>query len=227
MRQYKIENFSISFPDSVLSIRLYHSIMEHEPSEEIFQCADGKYRWVYEKSLYRDPTILLLLFKVLGITVFIIWLFYMVVLMMDSASPEDLWGATKFNLLMFCLIMVLGLAGYLLYAVIMGGKYCVVFTMDEKGVKHAQHSAQVKKATIISQLTVLLGALSKNPTVAGVGMNSARTEMYTKFSQVSVIRVDRKHETIFIGGNQVYAREEDFDFVLDYIKDHCPKAKVR
>ena len=28
---------------------------------QITQCKDGKYRWVYEMSLYRNPTILLLL----------------------------------------------------------------------------------------------------------------------------------------------------------------------
>jgi hypothetical protein len=109
----------------------------------------------------------------------------------------------------------------------MGGKYCVVFTMDEKGVKHAQHKAQVKKATLLSELTVLAGVMAKNPTIAGVGKNSARTEMYTKFSKVSEIRVDRKHETIRIGGNEVYVKEEDFDFVLGYIEEHCPKATVR
>ncbi len=201
--------------------------MTNEPSGEIIRCADGKYRWVYEKSLFRDPSILLLVLKVLGITVLIIWAFYMIVLFMDSASPEDMWEATKFNLLMFLVIMALGCLGYLLYAAIMGGKYCVVFTMDEKGVKHAQHKAQVKKATLLSELTVLAGVMAKNPSAAGVGMNSSRTEMYTKFSQVSEIRVDRKHETIRICGNEVYAKEEDFDFVLEYIREHCPKAAVR
>ena len=201
--------------------------MTNEPSEEVIRYADGKYRWVYEKSLFRDPSILLLVLKVLGITVLIIWAFYMIVLFMDSASPEDMWEATKFNLLMFLVIMALGCAGYLLYAVIMGGKYCVVFTMDEKGVKHAQYKAQVKKATLLSEMTVLAGVMAKNPTVAGVGKNSARTEMYTKFSGVSEIRVDRKHETIRIGGNEVYVKEEDFDFVMGYIEEHCPKATVR
>ena len=199
--------------------------MEHEPTYEIALCNDGKYRWVYEKSLYKDLSILFLVFKVLGITVFIIWIMFMVILFCESGT-EDLWGATVFNLEMYLVVCALGVAGYFLYAAIMGGKYCVVFTMDEKGILHAQHKAQVKKATLLSEITILAGAMAGKPSVVGAGMMAARTEMYTQFSKVRSIKADRGKHTIRLGGNEVSARDEDFDFVLGYIESRCPKADV-
>jgi len=198
--------------------------MRYQPTEEIFLCNDGKYRWVYEKSLFRDPSILFLLFKVMGITVLIIWAMFMFFFILDSADLSELAEATKFTLMMFGVILILCCIGYLLYALIMGGSYCVVFTMDEKGVLHSQQNSQVKKANIMSELVMLMGAASGNPTFVGTGMLSTRSEMYTKFSSVRTIKTNRKWNTIHLGGNQVYARDEDFDFVLEYIQDHCPNA---
>ena len=199
--------------------------MAYEPTDEIALCNDGKYRWVYEKSLYRDLSILFLLFKIFGAIVGIMWLIYVVIFLFESGT-DDLWVVTVFNLEMLLLIYGLVIVGYFLYAAIMGGKYCVVFTMDEKGVNHAQHKAQVKKATLLSEITMLAGAMAGKPGVVGTGAMAVRTEMYTKFSQVRSIKVDRTRNTIHLGGNEVYARDEDFDFVLGYIERHCPTADV-
>lgn len=38
-------------------------------------CQDGKYRWVFEMSLYKNPTILFLLLKIFAWIGFGIWLF--------------------------------------------------------------------------------------------------------------------------------------------------------
>ncbi len=201
--------------------------MKHEPTEEVFLCNDGKYRWVYEKNLYRDLSILFLILKIFGVICAILWVFYLTITLIDSYDAvQDFIDVTAFNLKMYLLIAVLSIIGYFLYAVIMGGKYCVLFIMDDEGIMHAQQKHQVKKATLLSELTLLVGVLAKNPTVSGIGMNSARTKMYTKFSHVSEIKIVRKKETIHISGNEVYARPEDLDFVLEYISDHCPRAEI-
>ncbi len=199
--------------------------MAYEPTDEIALCSDGKYRWVYEKSLYRDLSILFLLLKVFGAIVGIMWLIFVVILLFESGTDE-LWDVTVFNLEMLLLVYALVVVGYFAYAAIMGGKYCVVFTMDEKGVNHAQHKAQVKKATLLSEITMLAGAMAGKPGAVGIGMMAARTEMYTEFSQVKTIRADHRRNTIHLGGNEVYAKDDDFDFVLGYIERHCPKADV-
>ena len=122
--------------------------------------------------------------------------------------------------------------GYYIYALIMGGKYCVLFEMDEDGVLHKQMPKAVKKAQIISALTVLAGLASKNVTTTGVGILAAsKTSTYSAFSSVTSIEVFRRRNLIKVNSplnyNQVYAQDEDFDFVLNYIMQRIPKkAKI-
>ncbi|MBQ9472148.1 MAG: hypothetical protein IJU73_03275, partial [Ruminococcus sp.] len=124
---------------------------------------------------------------------------------------------------------VLCALGYLLYAAIMGGKYIVMFEMDDKGVNHKQLPKQAKKAEWISLLTVLAGLASRNPTTVGVGLISARSEMYTRFGNVRKIKAYPNRDLIKLNErlmhNQVYAAKEDFEFVYGYIKDHVDIKK--
>ncbi|MBP5212883.1 MAG: hypothetical protein J6Z30_08510, partial [Pyramidobacter sp.] len=118
------------------------------------------------------------------------------------------------------------------YALIMGGRYCVLFEMDYKGVEHQQMKAQVKKAQLIGVLTALAGLAGKRIGTVGQGMTvaGASGSMYSAFADVKSIVADKKrslikvNETLF--KNQVYADGEEFDFALDYIVTHCPQAKV-
>ena len=40
--------------------------MDQLQNSQITLCPDGKYRWAYEFNLYRNPTILFVLFKIFG-----------------------------------------------------------------------------------------------------------------------------------------------------------------
>ena len=85
---------------------------------------------------------------------------------------------------------------------------------------------QAEKAKIISALTVLAGLFSRRVATVGVGLASARTEMYSEFSRVREVKACPSSHMIKINGrfmhNRVHAAPEDFDFVLDYIRSHCP-----
>ena len=132
--------------------------------------------------------------------------------------------------IMLAIMTGLTLLGYLAYAAIMGGKYCVLFEMDEVGISHTQMMKQVKKAELISFLTVLAGLASKNPTTVGVGLNSsARTSMYSEFSKVKKVKSYPGRGLIKVNmtfeKNQVYTTKADFEFVNNYILEHCTNLK--
>ena len=115
--------------------------------------------------------------------------------------------------------------GYSVYAALMGGKYCVMFEMDENGINHKQISAQAKKAKKIAGATALAGAASGRLTTVGAGINSARTEMYSDFSRVRKVKAFPALNLIKVNGrlsrNQIYASKDDFEFVKKYIKERC------
>ncbi|MBQ9424142.1 MAG: hypothetical protein IJU32_11245, partial [Pyramidobacter sp.] len=129
-------------------------------------------------------------------------------------------------------MMALCAVGYYIYALIMGGKYCVQFTMDERGVDHQQVKPQADKARRIGMITALAGLFSRSVGRGGQGMTVAGSSggMHSAFKDVKSIEAHKKrslikvNETLF--KNQVYADGEDFDFALDYIVKRCPNAKV-
>lgn len=197
----------------------------------IFYCEDGKYRWVYEMSLFKNPTIFILLWKILFFVILGIFIFVNII---DVFSSVDYFPEMFLNNLKFLGYFLLGMTiitilGYLLYAAIMGGKYIAVFEMDDKGILHKQLPKQAKKARVISALTVLAGLAGGRVSTVGIGLNTSRTEMYTSFSNIRKLKAYPKRNLIKLNErlyhNQIYAENEDFSFVYDFIKNHSDNLK--
>lgn len=187
---------------------------------------DNKYHWKYEMNLYKNPTILFLLFKIFGCIGLGIWLFSTLI---SVGNVDFWWNGFVDNLKVFVIITIiiftLCILSYYLYSYIMGGKYNVLFEMDEKGIRHTQEEKQVKKAKILSILTVLVGLFGKNSTVVGIGLNSSnKTSMYTSFKKISKIKYNPKRNTIILnatgGQNQIYASSDDLKFIYEYILNY-------
>jgi hypothetical protein len=195
---------------------------------DIVLCADGKYRWTYAVSLYKNPAIFLLVWKIFFFILLAIFGCVMIVDVIEWGTKNLVSNLKFFAFFLIGMTVLVGL-GYLLYAAIMGGSYRVLFEMDDKGINHIQVTEQAKKAKAVSALTVAAGIVSKRPTTVGVGINAARTEMYSDFSKVRTVKALPRSHTIKLNGllshNEVYAQSEDFNFVLDYILSNCPNLK--
>lgn len=98
--------------------------------------------------------------------------------------------------------------------------------MDEKGIGHKQAASAAKKARKMAEGTFLAGAASGRPGVMGAGVLASRTELSSDFSRVRRIRPFPRLHLIKVDArfshNQVYVPAEDFPFVLDFIRTHCP-----
>ncbi len=197
----------------------------------LIKSGNGVYRWYYEFGLFKNPAILFALWKVFGVITGLLWVFITLISLRDY---DFIWNGfisnTKFFLLFFVGIEILCLVSYLIYALIMGGKYYVVFEMDKKGIRHIHAPRQFEKAQLISSLSVLGGAASGSPAASGAGMLSGSKRMlYSEWQLVKSVKSYRRRNIIYINSpfskNQVYAEAEDFDFVLDFIKAHTPDAK--
>ncbi|MBQ7499815.1 MAG: hypothetical protein IJT91_02870 [Clostridia bacterium] len=183
--------------------------------------------------LIKNPTVFLTVWKIFAVILIVI---FSIMTIHDAISFKDslqrqLLNDLKFFAYFFIGMTVLVALGCLLYPVIYGGRYCVIFEMDEKGVNHKQMPKQAKRAELVALLTVLAGIASGNVVTAGIGLASARTEMYSDFSKVRKIISRPRRRLInlnsFPDHNQVYASKEDFDFVLRYILANAPDAKFR
>ena len=197
---------------------------------------DGTYRWVYEFNLFTNPTILFTVLKVLlGVVAagIVLLLASMVPnLMRGVADASDVLGALRFGGLLLLFFLVLACAGYALYALMQGGKYCVVFSMNEQGITHKQLPKQFEKAQVVGALNVLAGLASGKPGVAGMGMiTAARDSISSDFANVRSVKGSRALQVIKVNEplakNQVYVDPEDYDFVFGFIRDHCPAAEIK
>ncbi|MDO5443622.1 MAG: hypothetical protein Q4G10_08125 [Bacteroidia bacterium] len=172
--------------------------------------------------MLKNPIILLTVLKIFLFVLIGMWLIFG----LFWIGHEGFIGAyilqAKALMLPAAILFALSVIGYLILAGIYGWKYCVLFEMNETGIRHIQMEKQYKKAQAIGWLTAMAGAAAGKPGAAGTGILAAtKNEQSTEFSKVKRMRVFRAFHTIkldsLLNHNQIYAEPEDYDFVLDYI----------
>lgn len=205
--------------------------MKNDVNEHVRLYPDGKYRWVYEVNMLTNYSILFDVWKVLGISMGILVLLFVVIAVFDGDWDVDMLIGMASTLGVVALVMlVLGLIGYFVYAAISGWKYAVLFIMDEKEVVHQQMPNTVKKGQLIGALTILAGLASGRPGAVGTGVLAqsrlsmtstlAHVERLVSCRRMNLIKVNERFEK-----NRVYVNTEDFDFVYDFLLTHCTHLK--
>lgn len=184
-------------------------------------------QWMYEFSFWKNPAILITSAKVMLLALFVPAIFMFFISLSDGFIDAIRLSTTIFAYGAIGMAILLIIA-YVFVGFLYGGKYYVLFKMDDKGVNHIQLDKQYKKAQALGYLTALIGLSSGNLTTAGSGLMAAtKQSLYTSFKKVKSIKVAKSRNTIYLNEtlshNQVYVANEDFDFVLEHILNNCPK----
>lgn len=201
----------------------------YTPNPEAFDnnvtlCPDGIYRWVYELNMFKNTAIIGTLLKIFGGIALAIWL-----LMNIADGFSNFLETTKVMFFIIIGMVVLVGLSYLIVAAMNGGKYCVLFEMDETCLRHIQLPKQFKKAQVAGWIAMIAGAIAGNPTATGAGILAAsRNSLVSEFPKVRNIKAYPARNLIKVNApfsnNQVYVDDANFQFVLDFIRSHCPKA---
>ena len=197
----------------------------------IILCDDGFYRWYYDFNMLKNPGILFTVFKVLGLSFGIVWLFVFILALADG-DIESALGTIGVFAIIILVFLVIGVIAYLIVAAIYGGSYMVLFEMNEVEIRHIQAPRQFKKAHAMGWIAFFTGALSGSPARMGQGlMVMSKNDSVSRFESVEKVTVRPSRSTIHMdqlfNKNQVYAYPEDFEFVRQFILSHCTKAKVK
>ena len=193
-------------------------------------CEDGKYRWTYPLDMLKNPSILFVLLKIFGILLSI----PLLIALISAAANNDwqkIWDSfLKIWLIVMVVFFVIIVISYLIVVWMNGGKYVVNFTMDDKRLIHEQVPVQYDRARKVGLLAALVGIFAKRPAAAGAGaLAASRDSSVSVFDKVRRVKPRRGQNLIKVNQslerNQVYVPDEDFDFVLDFIRKHCPNAK--
>lgn len=191
----------------------------------------GAYTWQYELNLFRNPSVLFVVWKIFFFVSLAIWLFVTWI----SIGDRNFWWTGFLSIAkVFALglggIFAFTLLGYLVYACMMGGKYRVVFHMDEEGITHTQLPKQSRKAKRMATLTTVVGLATNRPSTAGAGMLAgSKTSSHSDWDKVKRVRSYPSRHLIkvdsLLNHNQIYAHPEDFAFVESYILSHTAHAR--
>lgn len=194
-------------------------------------CPDGKYRWVYDVPMLKNPSILFEVYWVLMVSCAIVW----VIAMLIGGCTGDLkltmvWDSIKNFPLVAAFLFVLGWVGYFFVAWYYGWKYSILFIMDEKEVVHEQLKSTTHKARVIGKLTALGGAAGGKVGMVGMGaLIATRTSMTTSLDDVRRLIPCRRMNLIKVNErfsrNRVFVADEDFEFVYDFLRQHCHNAR--
>ena len=205
--------------------------MNRQSDSRVTLYPDGKYRWVYEVSMLKNSSILFDVYMVLGICFGVVWLLILLLICVeDGFTFKNIWNITSGFLILYLVFLFIGYIAYVIVAWSYGWKYVVLFTLDEKELVHQQMPRQMKKARVLGALTALVGAVAGKPGVMGSGVLAAsRYTLTSELANVERLIPRRRLNLIKVNQllfkNRVFVPDEDFDFVYDFLCQHCPKAK--
>lgn len=192
---------------------------------------DGKYRWIYEVPMLKNPSIIIDVFKVVGISLGIVWLFMVLLSVYDGDfSLESLLDTSMVFLGLMLVFAVIVFLAYVILAWHYGWKYVVLFTMDKSEIVHQQMPYQVKKAQVLGALAAMIGGAAGNLGMVGTGVLAAsRTTSISTLVRVNRLIPVRRMNLIKVNQklhkNRIYVPDEDFDFVYDFLCQQCVNAK--
>ncbi len=204
-----------------------------ENSENLQFDPRGNIIWVFEYNLFKNAGILITVLKIfffiiLGISIFVGFIssgFF-------EYFSEGFYTSLQVFGIMSAIMLILILIGYPILALMKGGKYVVLFVMNEDGIEHIEIQQEKDKTKVINEFALAVSLLTGNASIAGTQFAALiNTSLYSKFKSVNNIVVSKKQKTIFVNStfakNQIYVEKEDFDFVEGFIIGHCEKAEVK
>ena len=196
-----------------------------EDTTRVKLCEDGKYRWTYEVNLYRNPTILIDLLKIVVGCVALPYLLIDGVIIIKDFDLDNEWFVKgQLNTLIgfggiILFMVVLSVICYYWWAASLKGRYIASFVMDETGIEHHLQ----KRSNLV--MAAALG--SNNPsTIAAASVMSWKSEFRTVRRVIPVSRCDLIMVNELLSKNRIYVLPQDYEFILNYITQHCPRLKV-
>ncbi|MDO4806837.1 MAG: hypothetical protein Q4A07_06280 [Coriobacteriales bacterium] len=191
--------------------------------------ADGLYGWRGTVDMRENPTIGLLIAKMVGVIVVFLAVPF-VCISVSAGIDKKLVPMMAAILLGICAFVGLLAGGiYLIYRAFLGGTYSANYLMDNTGLvfRPSRKVDRVTKGVAVG--SAIIAAMVGSYGITAAGIAAANTEAVTRFASVYRVKGIKKHCVIKVSEpflyNQVYVAPQDYDFVYRFICDHCPKAR--
>lgn len=189
----------------------------------------GKYRWRGTINPSENPTIALLIAKVMGL---IIGISTVIFLAIGFQCRLDGPGWLMYiGVVGGVMLIVAGIAiiATLLYLRALGESYSADYAMDETGIVFCPGPREQEINRHVAAGTAAMSAFAGKPGVAAASIATMNSDAANAFKSVRCVKGIRKHNVIKVSQlflyNQVYVAPQDYDFVYHFIATRCPKAR--
>ncbi|WP_156000753.1 hypothetical protein [Thioalkalivibrio sp. ALJT] len=190
----------------------------------------NEYRWLHDVSLWRDTVIPLMLFRLILLAALIPALLLLVIETLEGSFLRGLQAFGQVYLIVASIMLGLFIIAYPLYVLVSGGRYSILFEMDDKGIDHIEMPSRgVKRTDLLARVGFLAGLASGNPSASGASLLAlSRKRMHTPFNRVrKVVVYERKGVVKLIARNMtrnlIYAQPADFKLIKDLLLERCPR----
>lgn len=203
---------------------------EH-PTPGIWRTDEGTYRWVYTLPMLGNPTLLLYVWRVLFLAFLIVWLFSALTGSIYDAlcgygwDWESFAGTGMIFLVLFPIFCFIALIAYLIIAAVNNGESVYIYEMSDKDVTLIVSPSQLRKEKKLRELLVTASLIRLD--LLSVTL-AKRTTHTSSFAFTRKLTAKRNRDAIFLrqlfGSNIIFARPEDYDFVLDHMLSRIPET---
>ena len=186
---------------------------------------EGKYQWLYQLDMKNNKSIFRLVIGIILISFGIVAAFLLV---LDIVEGNSIIPTMTMMGGILAVLLVITWVAYKIVAHRYKNVYGIIYEMDDEGIRFSQVEDQQQFTELIGKFAALAGALSHNYSLMGSAFAMTDNSAYSNFSKVTRIVEKRQDNLIEVISpfllNMVYVDEEHYDFVLEFIKERCPKT---
>lgn len=198
-----------------------------ELPEGIIIDESGILQWEYVQNMWTNPVHMYLLLKIFFIVATCVM--GIICLMGGVFGDLDMRDMVFACGLIYGTCLLLCLLGVLAVNLLHGGKNYYEFVMGEEGVMHIANRKHSERLEKLMDVAFLVGVATEDPNMVGASMAGRNNAYAMKFSDVKKINEHRSNDYIEIyesmfSYNHIYAYPHQYDFVLNYIRVHCPNV---
>ena len=199
-------------------------------TDRVVKDESGVYRWYYDMDMRHNHYLRNVLFKVMGAVCVMIFLMFMFMFSESDLGSGAIWIAVGLPGGMFLLTAL----GYWLATLIMKGTYRVYFSMDDESIQLVRSKGTQAMMNSLGTIGFAAGMAAGKTGEAlrtGAMLSGAAGSGLTRFSDVRGITEHPEWDSVNLrelaGANQIWIPREDYDFVINFIREHVQAKKEK
>ena len=203
--------------------------MENRDTSRLFRDEQGTWHWVYRLNMYKNLSMLWMVLKAIGICY--LALTVIMTALIAGSSSNGLKMVLGIMALVAVAVLGISVGSYYLVALIYGGNYVAIYSMDEQSIAQYQPADQAGRNRAIGVFSAVAGGLTGNAGLVAAGLTTgSRLVVQVQFSKIRSLKVVRSRGEIrvhsFLNWFTVYVSPEDFDIVADHITGRSVNARI-